>query len=280
MGLQDRDYYRNDSTTGWTGPKSAVATLIVINVAIFLVDWIVFQFSASEFMVVRPSSLKNPLEWYRLLTCGFAHDPRDISHVAFNMFGLYVFGRAVEDHLGKVRFLAFYITAILLGSVGYAVRGLLMEFDTPMLGASGAVFAVTIHFCLRFPHQTLLFMMAIPVRAWVLGVLYLIWEIGSATKNDQIAHDVHLIGAFYGFVNFKTGWDLLNVWPSSFSNFSFRLPKRRARVKIFDPDKRQDVEREADRILEKLHREGEESLTKKERSILEDYSRRMRQKLR
>jgi hypothetical protein len=55
--------------------------------------------------------------------------------------------------------------------------------------------------------------------------------------------------------------------------------RRRPPLKVHDPERfYQDRDAEADRALEKLHTQGEASLTAKERQILEDYSRRMRQK--
>ncbi|MEZ6120442.1 MAG: rhomboid family intramembrane serine protease [Pirellulaceae bacterium] len=292
MGLYDRSYYREEESgsflfSGSSG-RSMVTTLIIINAAVFIADALFAKqlngqlvSSVSEFLLVRPDTLRTPWYWWRLLTAGFTHDPSNIWHVVGNMFMLFVFGRDVEGSLGKSRFCGFYLTAIVLGNLGWCLRQEVFGYTASgLLGASGAVSAVVILFAMMFPNRTVLFMMFLPMKAWVLGVLYVVFDAVSAFgASGNVANDVHLIGAAYGFLYYRHAWDLSFLLPANWSQFKW--PWRRTKLKIHDPDaKIRKLDEQADQILQKLHRDGESSLSKKERKILEEYSRRMQQKLR
>jgi membrane associated rhomboid family serine protease len=116
-------------------------TLIGINVLVFLGQ------------VVQSGSLTNPYgdlfirgalfgpavangDWYRLVSCAFLHG--SVLHIFFNMLMLWWFGRPLEAMLGRARFASIYFVSILAGSAG----ALLLSFDTPTIGASGAVFGI------------------------------------------------------------------------------------------------------------------------------------------
>jgi hypothetical protein len=158
---------------------------------------------------------------------------------------------------------------------------------TSVLGASGGVVAVVILFCLNFPHQKvfLLFLPFFGFPAWVLGLIYvgsdLFGYFGSSDSN--VAFVVHLSGAAYAYVFFRTQWEMSELIPglsggtSSISN----LLKSKPKLTIHNPrqDRREEqLASKADEILEKLHQQGESSLTPTERKILEDYSRSIKQK--
>lgn len=87
-----------------------VKNLIIINVLVYLAQLaapaVGFNFTEyfSEFFwrgeLFRP---------HQLVTSIFLHDPNDFSHLAFNMFGLFIFGRVLEDVMGSKKFLMYYI---------------------------------------------------------------------------------------------------------------------------------------------------------------------------
>jgi hypothetical protein len=196
------------------------------------------------------------------------------------MLALFFFGREIESTYGKKAFLGFYLTAILLGNIGFSIRHQIMGIERSAIGASGAVVATIILFALKYPNRVVLLMMAFPVPAWILGIIYVVVDLlGAFDKTSRTAHDIHLIGAAYGYLFYKTGWELSMLWPAG-KRFSFRLPKKSgARMRIYDPEPLSDrLDQQADAILDKLHREGESSLTNQERRVLEEYSRRMREK--
>ena len=290
MGLADREYYREPDQPGFTlqRPQSVAVTLVIINVAIYLVDRLFFEHPVQEMRLglsalqetlsVTPQVVTQPWLWWKFVSSGFAH-ASDLSHVLWNMFALWMFGRDIEREFGRQEFLRFYLVAIVLGSVIWSV--IRLGSDVTMLGASGAVTAVVIAYCRLYPKRTLLLMMVVPVPAWLVGVLIVVLNIvGYGDENAGVAYDVHLVGAAFGFLYCKFGWNLGRFIPASFSfDRALKTVKSRPKLRIHDPGQQgrsQDVE--ADRVLDKMHRLGADQLTESERRVLEEYSRRMRQK--
>ncbi len=298
MGYQDRDYIRDDSEGAnvWS-TLSVTSKLIVLNVGLYLVnlffggDRLVGQGTVTEALALEPLSLFNPLYWYQFLTAGFVHDSHSVRHIFGNMLGLYFFGRPLEDRYGGREFLRFYLVALLLGNITWAVRQCLIGVDpssqVSLLGASGAVTACIILFIVQNPRATLLANLMVPVPAWLIGVIYIASDlIGMATEGgDQarVAYDVHLTGAAFAVAYWYFGWNFR--WIPGLDAFGSRKAKRwfkpRPALKVHTPEvEYEDLDAEADRLLEKVHEQGEGSLTPREKKILEDYSRRLRQKLR
>ncbi len=297
MGLYDRDYGR-DERTPWDrveNPRSITVTLIVINVVVFFADLIFAtkdlngnsQSLIAEWFAVNDQTLLRPWMWWQFLTYGFVHDTHGITHVLFNMFGLYVFGRDVERRLGQMEFLRFYLIALVCGGVVGAVTSLAMG-GGGTIGASGAVIAVAVLFACYFPNREILLMFVFPVKAWVLAVFFVIMDLAGAIgiltgmgASSNTAFTVHLAGAFfaigYYFMNWKLRW--LDLGAIAELPQRLRQRSRRMKLKLHDPDKKLEREAEdADRILAKIHAQGESSLTSSERKTLERYSRRQREK--
>ena len=116
-------------------------TLIALNVVSFLLqrapglDWLQTWIFAPFIGEIEP---------WRFLTAAFLHDPGFILHLAFNMYALWILGEALENALGRARFLALY----LLSAVGGNLMVILLASPTSadwsgfVLGASGAVFGL------------------------------------------------------------------------------------------------------------------------------------------
>jgi membrane associated rhomboid family serine protease len=79
-----------------------------------------------------------PTEPWRMVTALFVHSPSSFLHILLNMVSLYLFGPIVERLLGRVRYLALY----LISGFGGSVAVLLIAPDTPVVGASGAIFGL------------------------------------------------------------------------------------------------------------------------------------------
>lgn len=285
MGIQDREYYQGEEPgLGFDlRRQSMITNLIIINVAVFLAnmftsspahpDWLMYALAS------KPENLTHPLQWWHFLTAGFAHAPNNLMHLLFNMAGLFFLGRDVEQKMGKREFLAFYLLVIVVTSMLSALRYNLMvpKADWPdySLGASGAVVAVVILFAFYFPKRQLLLMFLIPLPAWAAAVLFVLLEIFAvdpvSTDGSKIAHDVHLAGAAMGALYYLSGIKLTTWWPKLGG-------RRKPRLRVLRADNDEELEREGDRLLEKVHREGEESLTPRERRVLEKYSRLLRQR--
>jgi membrane associated rhomboid family serine protease len=283
MGLYDRDYYQESEvqSVGKWNSRSIVTTLIIVNVAVQLLDFLGRNHPVVQYLWVRPDDLTQPLHWYRFLTYGFAHS-RDIMHLVFNMLGLYMLGQPVEQKYGRYEFLRIYLVSLVLCSVVWAVmRAVTGQSSGVLLGASGAVTTISMLFVFSFPQTILHIWGIIPVRAWVIGVIIVVLNLMGSSRvdvgnKDQVAYDVHLTGAALAAIYFFGKLDLsalalLAAWPK-------RLWKRSPKLKIHRPESSisQSLQLEADRILEKLHRQGQDSLSPRERATLEQYSREVR----
>lgn len=309
MGLYDRDYGR-DERTPWDrieSRRSITVTLIIINVVVFLASILFYSqktdpqtgmvsrsYYLVEWLAVHGETLIQPWMWWQFLTYGFVHDTREIWHLVFNMFLLFVFARDVENRMGRTEFLRFYLVAVVLGGiVGAATHaaygaayGLPPDSWGYTIGASGAVVATTILFACYFPNREILLMLVFPMKAWVLAVILVLVDLMGAIgvlagMGSKTAFTVHLAGAFFALGYFFRRWNLrwLDVQAIGELPNRLRYRSRRMKLKLHDPEKklRHEAE-EADRILAKIHRSGESSLTSAERKILERYSRRQREK--
>ncbi|MET0473719.1 MAG: rhomboid family intramembrane serine protease [Mycobacterium sp.] len=87
--------------------------------------------------VLWPEGIAAYDQFYRLLSSAFLH--ADVMHILFNMWALWVVGPALEQWLGRTRFIALYFLSALGGSV---LVYFLSPISTPTLGASGAIFGL------------------------------------------------------------------------------------------------------------------------------------------
>lgn len=216
-----------------------VKNLIIINALVFLAQVVLnARFGITEkiqLYPLMPEQLREILmqlghpnysrgqkfEPYQIATHMFSH--ANIGHILFNMFGLWMFGRILENVWGAKRFLLFYLAC----GVGAAVCHLVIQYfrceqllhailndnpnwqnmigaTAPAVGASGAIMGLMAAFAYLFPN-TELFVMFIPfpVKAkwFVLGLAAMDLFGGVASESgDNIAHFAHLGGAITGFI--------------------------------------------------------------------------------
>jgi membrane associated rhomboid family serine protease len=292
MGIYDRDYYREQRPQHRIrGPRTVVGALILINVAFFLANGLLFSTTSAHpnwltgVMAVKVGTLTQPLQWWQFLTYGFAHaPPPDFWHVAGNMLVLFFLGRDIEARYGAKEFLRLYLVMLVVASLVWAVIAKLSgepEF-TSAVGASGAIAGIVILYALNFPHRTLLLFFVIPMPAWVAGLLVVLMDIyGAITGVGHIAFTAHLGGAAFAFLYHRFGWNLTR-WSGW---LSLDALKPRPKLRVHDPDRRkapeeQGLRDEVDRILKKISEQGEQSLTRRERRTLETASRQYQQERR
>jgi len=289
VGIYDRDYYRQ----GGSGiqlrmPRTAITAIILINVAVFVAEVATTsEWSGSEPVVKllglhvnaqdrANDTLTRPWMWWQFLTYGFTHDPRTVQHIIFNMLTLFFLGRSVEQWYGTREFVRLYLVMVVFSGLAWAlVTRFTVGVSLPLIGASGAITGVVVLFALLFPRQTLLFMFVLPLPAWLLGAMAIALDIlGSLGHGDpNIAYVCHLGGAAFALAYFNFRWNLGNAFRPVVA-----WVKNRARppLKVFKPDDGPGgpvEDDEVDRILTKIHREGEQSLTPKERRFMENASR-------
>jgi membrane associated rhomboid family serine protease len=294
VGIYDRDYLRQPQRSSGPSPylpRTAIGALIAVNVAVWVADLFfgkptavdlhnhVLARSLSDFLALKSSSLAEPWLWWQFLTAGFTHTPATIWHLVGNMFVLYMFGREVEYRYGTKEFLRVYLVMLVFANVVWCLATKLSGGEGAILGASGAIAGVLVLFAFNFPHVTILAFFVIPMPAWVFGVLVVLYDIYGAMARDptsHVAYLAHVAGAAFGAVYYLQGWNF-SRW--SLRGFRRSLPTRRkTHLEFYDPDGERpqppsDLQQQVDRILEKIYREGEASLTAEERHTLEAASR-------
>jgi membrane associated rhomboid family serine protease len=289
MGIYDRDYYRGDGAGRFSGGRSIVTTLVIINFVVFVLDYLSPRMPdgthwLSDTLALKSDLFTHPWNFWQLLTAGFVHSSFDSSrylHIFVNMLALWMLGRDVEQKYGGQEFLRIYLSLLVLSSLAWVTLASASGTNASLVGASGGVTGIVMLFILNYPKRSLMiipFPFAIP--AWVVGVLLIGQDLLGAIgqRDNSVAYVAHLAGAAFAFLYFQSGICLGSCFPFT---WQIRLPRRSARLKTFDPDSRyENLDALADRILEKVHQYGAESISDEERRILDDYSRRMRQKLR
>jgi membrane associated rhomboid family serine protease len=236
--------------------------LVALNVIFFLLH--VF-FMRGEDSILRDLLILHPHYFFRgaiwqLVTYMFMHSTALSSfigipipaHLAFNMLLLWMMGREVELTLGGAAFLRLYFLAGIVAGICALFTG------SPTLGASGAVLGILAVFGHLFPDRMILVFFFIPMK-----VRYFIWMVaaldlfGAIAANDNIAHMAHIGGLFTGIIMMKTGW---------YKKRYLDLGEWRRR-RGFEDQKR--VKQRVDEILDKVSKQGIQSLSQQERDFLE-----------
>jgi membrane associated rhomboid family serine protease len=274
-----------------TGPyRSLTVTLIIALVVAFLVQLFVQrfypQYPIEDWFALSLAGIQK-LRLWQLLTFQFMHG--GFLHILFNCLALYMFGRSVEETLGRAKFLTLYFAS---GFIGGAFQLLLswvfpQYFGGPVVGASAGIMGLIAAYTTLFPMRDLtLFIYFFPVtlRAQYFFWLALAYAIfGMVFRFDNTAHAAHLGGLLMGVAYIK--WSNNPEWQAtSWRPFQARQRKRElvkaasVRVKQLArprPDTGTDlpseefISKEVDPILDKISAHGIQSLTDRERQILQ-----------
>ncbi|MDG2291798.1 MAG: rhomboid family intramembrane serine protease [Phycisphaerales bacterium] len=181
-----------------------VEGLIIVNMLVYLAGLMTesFGFGSLDELMQRLELSRGDFHILSLFSYQFAHSPSDILHLLFNMLGLWIFGTALNDRLGHLSFLAFYL-------IGGAVAGIAHMIDSPapVIGASGSVCALIGGFIALFPRSrirllVLFFIIGIfeVASLWVVGFYVLIDFVGWVGPSDSpVAYVAHFAGYLYGF---------------------------------------------------------------------------------
>jgi membrane associated rhomboid family serine protease len=302
--LEDRYYMRQSS---YDSRKSATTILLIANIAAFLLECIYYHypnivFTKGDYLALSWEGLKAGHLW-QLLTFQFLH--AGLLHLLFNCWAIYIFGREVEIALGAKRFLILYFGSGVVGGLLQAFAGSLSEifpnlpwaqaFAAPTVGASAGALGLMAAYATMFPERsfTLLLFLIIPVnmRAKFLllfTALLSVFGVLFPGKTGAVADAAHLGGMLTGifFVRYAMQWNW--HWPNL--NRRRGSPPRRL-VKVSSANSArwgrfktanesempadEFLSREVDPILDKISAHGIQSLTERERRILEAARERM-----
>jgi len=289
MAWHDRHYNRYDSGNPFSnrlGQGSIVVWLLGINGVVFLLDMVLAPSSRGAWL--SPAYLGHfsvgkaifGFQVWRFITYQFLH--HDFFHLLFNMIGLYFFGPMMERWWGSRRFLAFYLAcgfgaAVLYTLLALFVPGLLhVSVNTTLIGASGCIFGVLVGCAVLYPHQQVMLMFPpIPMKLQTMAMLFigiamLSLIAGSPNAGGEAAH---LGGA-------ALGWFLIKNprWLDFAERLSPQDLQKNWAAKTTQRNRNKHIEEDAEvnRILDKVRRQGLNSLTNREKKHLQQATDRQR----
>ncbi len=287
MGFYDRHYLKEDSGgyragmgggggVGLAFPKPGPAVkLIMIACGVVWFVQLLTVSSGSPLSTHFGATARGWWQAWRYVTFQFLHSPVSLWHIGLNMLGLYFFGTPLERRWGTKGFLKFYLTCGCFSGLAYVtVQAILMPpaaWGTPLIGASGGVFAVLFACAVLYPGMRVLvmFIFPLPIR-WLAGLIFAgmvvviiqTLQTRSMMTNPTFwSHVAHLGGVIPALV-----WVLV-------------LPRIRAAARDAGEaagrgswerkiKAQEQHEAEIDRILEKIKTAGIESLSGREKRIL------------
>lgn len=289
--LEDRDYMRQSEY----GPRiSFTVALLIANVLFFVVEMVALRTGyagmLSHYCELSLSGLKSGYVW-QLLTFQFMH--ANVAHLLGNSLLIFFFGRAVESTLGGRRFLMVYFASGVIGGLVQLLYFLATSENGAVMGASAGGTGLLGAFCMLSwdePFNLLVFYI-IPVAMrgktlfWISLAMVLLYMLAP---QSNIANAAHLGGLLAGFFYVR------QIFQGRWHLPQWRLPARRVAPREFaarragkkswgsgaippDEDLSADeyLQKEVDPILDKISASGIQSLTQREREILEKARSRM-----
>jgi len=149
---------------------------------------------------------------WQVVSYAFMH--ASITHLAFNMFGLWMFGRELELLLGRRLLFKLYFASILSAAATQLLVTLLVGGAYPTVGASGGVFGLLLAYGVLFPRRIIMLLLPpIPLPARMFVVLYAVIELVLGVTGTQagVAHFAHLGGMVGGYLVID-GWRRRGRW--------------------------------------------------------------------
>lgn len=177
---------------------NVTAIFIAINILVFCLTYFLFP-RLTYTLAMVPSSVLYGHAYWQFLTYMFTHG--SVSHLAFNMLSLYIFGTAVERRVGSREFILYYLLTGVMSAIASYVMYYIANTNVVLLGSSGAIYALLMLFSVLYPRAQIYVFGIIPVQAPVLIVLYFVIELFSGFMSyDGVAHMTHLFGLLFGLL--------------------------------------------------------------------------------
>jgi membrane associated rhomboid family serine protease len=286
----------DDFKNAFRKPNNGLIQIILINIIVFLLinvlrlvfNWMIgsdnYRYVVDNLFLSSyiPTFLVKP---WTLLTYFFSHE--GIFHILWNMLFLYWFGKLIDEYLGNRRLINLYLLGGLAAGVAYLLLYNLVPYfrpsiGAPLLGASGAVYAVVVGAATLMPNYTFFMLLLGPVRIKYIAAFFIVLSFVDLSRDANPGGNIaHLGGALLGFVfisQLKQGTDIGKPL-TGVAEWLKRLfqPKPKLKVTHRSPVRNGQAtsaphaipnQDEIDAILDKISRSGYESLTKEEKQKL------------
>lgn len=275
MGIYDREYGRPEAFQqqysmggGFKGLPPVVKWLLISNFAVFLIANLIP--ALGEFIyrwgAVFPETLFKALQPWRVITYQFLHG--GVMHLVFNLIVLYFMGPFIERAWGSKAFLKYYLVCGAAGGVVYT--GLVLLGVLPvgfMVGASGGIYGLMAAMVIMYPRMKVLLWGIIPMTMYWLVILAVILSFMNIAAGKNVGGEAaHLTGLAMGFAYV--------LYKPKFTQFRMQRSKGNWEKKV---RQEQNFQQEVDRVLDKVHHEGINSLSHAEKKVLQEATRREQQ---
>ena len=288
--LEDRDYMRQpDYDEPRWRPRfhlrwSWTATLLVVYAVVFVAEMVTVRFAPGSRFFGRLALSKEGLEHgyvWQLVTYQFMH--AGLMHLVLNCWMIYTFGRELESLIGPKRFFALLFSSGIIGGVFQVLTALAWPgmFGGTVVGASACGFGLVAAYAMIYPERelTMLVFFIIPVhlRAKTLLIFFAVLAMMGIVFHEYImpgvAHAAHLGGMAMGWLYVSA----ILKQPSLEVGAEAGTYSRPKAEKAAEPSAGEFLESEVDPILDKISARGIQSLTARERAVLEAARKKMTQ---
>jgi len=293
-----------DATESSPRMTRAVQWLLALNIGIYFLQLTLFG-SDAVYSALALDPARFPSAWWTIGTYMFVH--AWLAHLAFNMFTLWMFGPRLEQEWGTRTFVQFYLWC----GLGGAVAHLLFAQHSSVIGASGAISGVLVAYALRWPDEEVYLFGVIPMKSrWLVAAMLAMNIIFALSPSSRIDWTAHVGGMAFGWIFLKLyavgGINRVRGWVSAVPDDSEDMPRAvprnrapmrdrsagvdevvsRSNAVVLRESKsvqhvpKQETPKEyaarVNRVLDKISQQGMASLTRDERRLLEDMSRKLR----
>jgi membrane associated rhomboid family serine protease len=282
----------------------AVQWLLALNIGVYFLQLTLFSPDA-VFSALALDPARFPSSWWTIVTYMFVH--AWLAHLAFNLFTLWMFGPRLEHVWGTRTFTQFYLWC----GLGGAVAHLLFAQHSSVIGASGAISGVLVAYAIAWPDEEVYLFGVIPMKSrWLIAAMIGMNIIFALSPSSRIDWTAHVGGMGFGWLFLKLyslgGLDRVRGWVSSVPDESEDMPRAVPRTRSSMQDRGRGVDEVVARsnavvlrdskplvrvpkketpqeyaarvniVLDKISQQGIASLTRDERRLLEDMSRKLR----
>ncbi len=293
-----------DATESSPRMTRAVQWLLALNIGVYFLQLTLFG-SDAVYSALALDPARFPAAWWTVGTYMFVH--AWLAHLAFNMFTLWMFGPRLEQEWGTRSFVQFYLWC----GLGGAIAHLIFAQHSAVIGASGAISGVLVAYALRWPDEEVYIFGVIPMKSrWLVAALLAMNIVFALSPSSRIDWTAHIGGMAFGWIFLKLyavgGINRVRGWVSSVPDDSEEMPRAVPRNRAPMRDRAGNVDevvarsnaivlRESkpvqhvpkqetpkeyaarvNRVLDKISQHGMSSLTRDERRLLEDMSRKLR----
>ena len=282
MGIADRDYHRSPQGGFLSNLTPVVKWLLVSNIAIFLLDYLLIPFVLDsnldgenipkllDWGAFSIESAVHHFQFWRFISFQFLHG--SLGHLLFNAMGIFFFGPWMERWWGSQRFLIFYLLCGIGGAAFFSLLTLTgivpADSQSILVGASAGIYGIFIGVAITAPNlRVSLLFPPIELSMRQLAIALLAISAGSIILKlggNEGGEAGHLGGAIIGAILMRRPQLLSGLHGSGITR------RKKSTERKIQPRTIIDLERdsEVDLILDKISREGFQSLTEHERDIL------------